>query len=216
MWHMGGVMSANNSPSRNLGWLAIATGGVILIGDVSLMLFFTIGSFFGTFNDLCVAFAAILSGLLSLILYPANRAYSPRLSQLLLTAALVGALVASIGSAFVIFDVTGYFLAGLMNFFGYGLVGLWLLGLNYSVPRRNGWPRRLVQFGLVSGASMSVGLLTGPGIVGRIDNPELAPWFVYVAPVASLGWLLLYPIWSIWLGRLLLTNRLSVQLAEET
>src|SRR5919109_1263448 len=77
MWHTGGVMTANNSPSRTLGWLAIATGGVILIGDVSLMLFFTIGGFFGTFNDLCVAFAAILSALLSLILYPAHRAYSP-------------------------------------------------------------------------------------------------------------------------------------------
>jgi hypothetical protein len=209
-------MSANNAPSRNLGWLAIALGGVILLGDVSLILFFTIGGFFGTLNDLCIAFAAILSALLAWILYPANRAYSPRLSQSLLTAALVGALVASIGSAFVIFDVTGYFLAGLMNFFGYGLVGLWLLGLNYSAPRRSGWPRRLVQFGLVSGASMAVGLLTGPGIVGRVDNPELAPWFVYVAPVASLGWLLLYPIWSIWLGRLLMTNRLSVELATET
>ena len=208
-------MSANNCPSRNLGWLAIAVGGVILLGDVSLILFFTIGSFFGTFNDLCVAFAAILSGLLAWMLYPAHHAYSPRLSQLLLSAALVGALVASIGSAFVIFDVTGYFLAGLMNFFGYGLVGLWLLGLNYSAQRRNGWLRRLVQFGLVSGASMSVGLLTGPGIVGRIDNPELAPWFVYVAPVASLGWLLLYPIWSFWLGRLILMNRLTVRLASE-
>jgi hypothetical protein len=213
---MGGVMSANNSPSPTLGWLAIATGGVILIGDVSLILFFAIGSFFGTFNDLCVAFAAILSALLSLILYPSHSAYSPRLSQMLLIAALVGALVASIGSAFVIFDITGYFLAGLMNFFGYGLVGLWLLGLNYSARRRNGWPRRLVRFGLLSGASMAVGLLTGPGIVGHIDNPELAPWFLYVAPVASLGWLLLYPIWSIRLGRLLLTNRLSVQLATET
>src|SRR5215218_2327401 len=48
MWHMGGVMTANNSPSRTVGWLAIATGGVILIGDISLMLFFTIGGFFGT------------------------------------------------------------------------------------------------------------------------------------------------------------------------
>ena len=209
-------MSANDFPSRNLGWLAIAVGGVVLLGDVTLILFFTIGGFFGTLNDLCIAFAAILSGLLSWILYPANRAYSRRLSQLLLTAALVGALVASIGSAFVIFDVTGYFLAGLMNFFGYGLVGLWLLGLNYCAQRRSRWPRRLVQFGLVSGASMSVGLLTGPGIVGRIDNPELAPWFEYVAPVASFGWLLPYPIWSIWLGRLLITNRLSVELATET
>jgi hypothetical protein len=124
MWHIGGVMTANNSPSRTLGWLATATGGVILIGDVSLTLFFTIGGFFGTFNDLCVAFAAILSGLLALILYPSHRAYSPRLSKMLLIAALVGGLVASIGSVFVIFDITGYFLAGLMNFFGYALVGL--------------------------------------------------------------------------------------------
>ena len=210
-------MTANNLPARTLGWLAVGVGGVILIGDVSLILFFTIGSFFGTFNDLCVASGAILSALLAWKLYPAHRAYSPRLGQILLTAALVGALIASIGSAFVIFDITGWFLAGLMNFFGYALVGLWLLGLNYYfAQRRNGWPRRLVQFGLVGGASMAVGLLTGPGIVGRVDDPALAPWFVYVAPVASLGWLLLYPIWSIWLGRLLLSNRLSVQLATET
>jgi len=203
-------MTANNFPSRTLGWLAIAIGGVILIGDVSLILFFTVGGFFGTFNDLCIAFAAILSALLAWMLYPAHRALSPRLSQFLLSAAFVGALVASIGSAFVIFDITGWFLAGLMNFFGYALVGLWLLGLNYFAKRKSTWPRYLVQFGLVSGAIMAIGLLTGPGIVGRVDDPELAPWFVYVAPVASLGWLLLYPIWSIWLGRLLLRNRFSV------
>jgi hypothetical protein len=208
-------MTANNFPSRTLGWLAIAIGGVTLIGVISLILFFTFGAFFGTFSDLCIAFEAILSALLAWMLYPAHRAYSPRLSQFLLTAALVGALVAFIGSAFVIFDITGWYLAGLMNFFGYALVGLWLLGLNYFAQRMDRWPRRLVQFGLVSGAIMAIGLLTGPGIVGRVDDPELAPWFVNGAQVASLGWLLLYPIWSIWLGRLLVTNRLTVQLATE-
>ncbi len=204
-------MTANNFPSRTLGWVANALGGLTLIGVVSLILFFTAGAFFGTLSDLCIALEAILSALLAWMFYPAHRAYSPRLSRFLLTAALVGALVAFIGSAFVIFEVTGWFLAGLMNFFGYALVGLWLLGLNYIfAQRRNRWPRRLVRFGLVSGAIMAIGLLTGPGIVGRIDDPELAPWFVSGAQVASLGWLLLYPIWSIWLGRLLLTNRLSV------
>ena len=203
-------MTANNFPSRTLGWTAIALGGVTLIGVVSLILFFTFGSFFGTFNDLCIASEAILSALLAWMFYPAHCAYSSRLRQFTLAAALVGALVAFIGSAFVIFDITGWFLAGLMNFFGYALVGLWLIGLNYFAQRMDRWPCRLVQFGLVTGASMAIGLLTGPGIVGRVDDPELAPWFVYVAPVASLGWLLLYPIWSIWLGRLLLSNRLTV------
>jgi hypothetical protein len=204
-------MTANNFPSRTLGWLAIAIGGVALVGVVSLILFFTFGGFFGTLNDLCIAIEAILSALLAWMLFPAHRALSPRSSQFMLAAALAGALVAFIGSVFVIFDITGWFLAGLMNFFGYALVGLWLLGLNYLARRMDGWPRRLIQFGLVSGASMAIGLLTGPGMVGRVDDPELAPWFWYVAPVASLGWLLLYPIWSIWLGRLLLMNRLTVQ-----
>jgi hypothetical protein len=77
------------------------------------------------------------------MLYPAHRALSPRLSQFMLAAALVGALVAFIGSAFVSFDITGWFLAGLMNFFGYALVGLWLLGLNYLAQRMDRWPRHL-------------------------------------------------------------------------
>jgi hypothetical protein len=205
-------MTANNLPSGTLGWLAIALGGGTLIGVVSLILFFTFGAFFGTLSDLCIALEAILSALLAWMFYPAHRAYSSRLSRFLLAAALVGALIAFIGSVFVIFDITGWFLAGLMNFFGFALIGLWLLGLNYYFVQRRDtrWPRRLVQLGLVSGAIMAIGLLTGPGIAGRIDDPELAPWFVSGAQVASLGWLLLYPIWSIWLGRLFLTNRLSV------
>ena len=200
-------MTINDFPSRAAGWLAITLGGVTLLGTVSLILFFTFGAFFGTFSDLCIAFGAILSALLAWMLYPARRALSPRLSQLLLTAALVGALVASIGSAFVIFDITGWFLAGLLNFFGYALIGLWLLGLNHFAGRTDRWPRRLVRFGLVTGAIMAIGLLTGPGIVGRVDDPALAPWFVTGAQVASVGWLLLYPIWSVWLGRFLLRER---------
>lgn len=208
-------MTSNNLPSRSPGWLAIAIGVVAFVGVGSLILFFTFGGFFGTFNDLCVAFEAILSAILAWMLYPAHRALSPRLSQFLLTAALVGSLVASIGSAFVIFDVTGWFLAGLLNFFGFALIGLWLLGLSYAARRMDRWPRNFVQYGLVSGALMAIGLLTGPGIAGRVDDPQLAPWFWYVAPLASLGWLLLYPIWSIWLGRLLLMNRLNLQPATE-
>jgi hypothetical protein len=156
-------MTTNDSPSRTVGWLAIATGGVALIGVVSLISFFTFGGFFGTLSDLCIAFGAILSALSAWMLYPAHRAYSPRSSRFLLAAALAGALVISIGSAFVIFDITGWFLAGLMNFFGYALIGLWLLVLNYFARRTDRWPRRLARFGLISGAMMAIGLLTGPG-----------------------------------------------------
>ena len=113
-------------------WLAIALGGVALLGVVLLISFFTFGSFFGTLNDLCVAIEAILCASVAWIFYPAHRVRSPRFSQFTLISALVvGALVVFVGSALVICDITGWFLAGLMNHFGYTLVGLWLLGLNY-------------------------------------------------------------------------------------
>ena len=67
-------MRANNFPSRTLGWVAIALGGLTLIGVVSLILFFTIGAFFGTLSDLCIALEAILSALLAWMFYPAHRA----------------------------------------------------------------------------------------------------------------------------------------------
>lgn len=198
-------------------WLAIALGGVTLLGVVLLISFFTFGSFFGTLNDLCVAIEAILCASVAWIFYPAHRVRSPRFSQFTLISALVvGALVVFVGSALVICDITGWFLAGLMNHFGYTLVGLWLLGLNYYfAQRRRTWPRRLVRFGLITGAIMAIGLLTGPGIVGRVDDPGLAPWFVNVGQLGSLGWLLLYPIWSIWLDHLLLSKRLAVQVGTE-
>jgi hypothetical protein len=95
----------------------------------------------------------MVAALLPWMHYPGHRTLSPRLSQFLLTAALIGALVASIGSAFVIFEVTGWFLAGLLNFFGYALVGLWLLGLSYTARRMVRWPRRFAQFGMATSLS---------------------------------------------------------------
>jgi hypothetical protein len=52
-------MTANNFSSRTPGWLALAVGVVALVGVVSLILFFTFSSLFGTLNDLCIAIEAI-------------------------------------------------------------------------------------------------------------------------------------------------------------
>jgi hypothetical protein len=199
-------MTASNFSSYAIGWTAVATGVMALLGLAFIVLFFTVGQPFGTLNDLCIGLAAILSGVLAWMLYPVHHAQSPHLSLLALAAAWAGALVVAAGSALVISGATGWFLAGLYMTAGNALIGLWLLALNYSARQAGSWPGGLALFGLAVGAIMAVGLVAVPGIVRGIDAQDAAPWFVNAGYVGGLGWLLLYPIWCLWLGRAALLN----------
>ena len=90
---------------------------------------------------MCNAVEAILSAALAWSLYPWLCMHAPRLSGFALIAALVGALIAAIGSALIILDFTGWYLAGLYTMFGYALAGVWLFGLNAAALRSFSWPR---------------------------------------------------------------------------
>jgi hypothetical protein len=206
------------SSSTTIGRNAIALAVVAILGLVFITLFYTLfegsGGPFGTLNDICVAFGGILSGGLVWKLYANHRTYAPRMSRFALGSGLIGACLAPLGSSFAIFDVTGWVLAGLVTTFGYALIGLWLLGLNYSALHWLALPQRLAQFGMVAGGIATIGILAGPGIIARTDAMESAQWFVLAGLyVGGLGWNILYTIWCIWLGRLLLSNRLELQLS---
>jgi hypothetical protein len=198
-------MTLGNFSPFTIGWVALATGGTGLLALAFIILFFTVGQPFGTLNDICIGLVAILSVLLAWMLYPQYHAQSPLLSQVTLIVALVGALVVAVGSVLVIFGITGWFLAGLYMAAGNALIGLWLLGLNYSAQHSNSWSQSLVIFGIVIGIIMALGLVAIPGIFRRIDAWDTAPWYInYVGQAGALGWLVLYPIWCIWLGRIFL------------
>ena len=130
-----------------MGWLAIATGGVALIRMLRLILFFALGQPFATLNDICIALAGILSGVLAWMSFSGQHAQSPLLSQLALMAAVVGVGVVILGSALVIFRVTGWVLYGFYMQFGNALIGLWLLRLRLSAQHSAAWPRGLVLLG---------------------------------------------------------------------
>jgi hypothetical protein len=206
-------MSPSNFPTRAIGGLAIAIGGATLIGVVSLILFFAVGGVFGALNDVCNAVEAILTAVLAWRMHPWLRSHAPQLSRLTLIAASVGAFIAGIGSALIILDFTGWYLAGLYTMFGYALVGLWMLGLNAAALRSFWWPRRLAQLGLLTAACMAIGFLAGPGILGAVDEVDAAPWFVNLGLLGSLGWMFLYPFWCVWLGRLLVANGATMRVA---
>jgi len=158
---------------------------VAIIGLVFITLFYSLiesgGGLFGTLNDVCVALGGILSGGLVWKLYPTHRSHAPRESRITLGIGLVGACLVPIGSGLVIFNVTGWFLAGLVTTFGYAMIGLWLLELNNSALHWIAFPRGLAQYGIVTGWIMAIGLLAAPGILARTDSIETAQWFVLIA-----------------------------------
>jgi hypothetical protein len=205
------------SSSSIIGLIAIITAVVAMIGLVFIALFYTlvdrIGGPFGALNDLFVAVGALLSGVLAWVIYPIHRSYAPRRSGFALASALIGACLAPIGSALVVYEVTGWFLAGLVTTFGYALIGIWLLVLNYSTLHWIAFPRGLARFGIAAGWVMTVGILAVPGILARTDSVDTAQWFVLAALfVGGLGWNLLYTAWCIWLGSRLLSKKLALQI----
>ena len=198
-------MTTSNFSAMTIGWVAIATGVTGLLALVFIILLFTVGQPFGTLNDICVGLTAILSAVLAWLFYPQYHAQSPLLGPVALVVALAGALIVTVGCVLVIFGITGWYLAGLYMAVGNALIGLWLLGLNYSAQRGDFWTNGLTIFGIVVAVIMLLGLAAIPGIFNRIDAWESAPWYVnYVGLAGSLGWLVLYPIWCIGLGRALL------------
>jgi hypothetical protein len=188
--------------------VAITTGIAGLLALALLILFFTVGGPFGKLNDVCNGLTGILSGVLAWMLRTKFYGRLPFLNYALILP-LIGALAVALGSVLIIFDITGWYLAGLYTSAGYALIGLWLLALNSLVRQISPWPYGLVNFSMIIGIIMALGLLTIPGIVNRIDAWESGPWYInYVGQAGSMGYLLLYPIWCILVGRnLLLTQK---------
>src|SRR5215217_7391513 len=104
-------MANTNIPSVAAGRVALVTGTASILATVLIILFFTVGGPFGTLNDIFNGVAGILSGVLAWTLRPAfyMNSFARWVMPLL---AAIGAIVVVIGSILIIFDVTGWVLAG--------------------------------------------------------------------------------------------------------
>lgn len=191
-----------------IGVFAIGAGVVGVFAILTIILFYTVGQPFGTLNDISNGLLGILSGVLAVLLYTQIRAQSPVLSLIGLILALVGAVAVPIGSALVVSGRMGWFQAGYYTAAGFGLMGLWLAGLNSVVNQGSGWSQGLIVAGIVIGGIMALGLLAIPGIFSGVESWEASPWYVKYAGVSasSLGWLILYPVWLILVSRLFLRS----------
>jgi hypothetical protein len=201
-------MRINTSTTSFSGWMALGTGVIVILAVISLILMFTVIPSFGALNDVLNGMVGVLSAVLAWMLHTVHRTKSPLMVQWEVAVAILGAIFSVIGSVLILYDFTGYFLAGLYSALGNALIGVWLLSFCYSMHSSSVLPRPLTWFGFVVAGFMALGLIGIPGILAGIDSMESMPGYLYVASLGWLGTYLLYPIWLIVLGqRLLYSSR---------
>ena len=196
-------MEGHFSPTT-IGWTAIASGVTAILAIVFLGMMATVNIFFGTLNDIFNSIIAILVAVLAWMLYSQFHAKAPLISQVTFVLAVLGTILAVVGSVLVIFKFTGFVLAGWYTGLGYALLGLWLAVFCYSLLGSDVLPNKLITFGIVTGIALATGILSIFGIMSRLDSFETLPWYLNIAYLAFLGMYILYPIWAIWFGRVLL------------
>lgn len=199
-------MTTRTFSTSTIGWVALGTGIAVILAVLTLILMYTVSMSFGAVNDVLNGIFGVFSAVLAWMLSAKPRAKSPLLSHIALALAFIGAIVSIIGSVLILYGFTGFFLAGLYSALANALIGVWLLAFCYSMQRSPALPQRLISFGFVVGACMALGLIGIPGIVARIDSMDSMPGYLYVALFGWLGTYVLYPLWTIWLGRSLLSR----------
>ena len=198
-------MTTNRVSTSTIGWVALGTGILIILAVIFLILMYSVSISFGAVNDVLNAIFGISSAVLAWRLCAEYRTKSRLISYMAPVVAIIGAIFSIVGSVLILYGFTGFFLAGLYSGLGNALIGSWLVVFCYSMQNSNTLPHSLISFGFVVGGFMALGLLGIPGIWARIDSMAFMPWYLYVALFGWLGTYVLYPIWTIWLARNLLS-----------
>ena len=193
----------------------LITIGVVSIVTFILLLIFFIGYFqgipalyvFGTTNDVLNSAIAMMSaGLVTyLALHHPKKSLWFWLSLPLLVAAWIGAAIGTIDSlrsggilsnaqvGLFRIKYNAAFLAEHNLHFGFGLISFGIIAVIFYAYQHKLWPTNLVVLGMFASLFMMIGL---------------------VGDLGSLGFIFLYPVWAILLGRWILSTdkRTNLQL----
>jgi hypothetical protein len=175
---------------------ALAVAVAVPAAIVLLVLYYTVGGPFGTLNDLANALVGVLSAVVA-----AQTAARFRVPVAAVAAAGAGATLMVVGSWLVITGRTGWVLAGLVSAAGAATLGAWLVTVNLNAARAGKLSQHVARLGAVSGALMTVGILSLPEILARVDRWDDLHWYGIAGFVGWLGLYLGYPVWCALLAR---------------
>ena len=189
---------------RLAGWSAYFNATVFVLSLVALMLFFSIGGFWGTLNDSLSIFWMLSFIPLSIALYQINRAVNAPISLVSSIIGITAAIAFAVMQIFLVFGLVRFeqtFTAVLATTAIFGLsvlVQALLARAGHSLPAGLIWV--MIIYGIAS-------LLGAIGFqIGGEQHP-LAMIGLLLTAISGL-------IWVIWFGRLLLAGNVSITLAS--
>lgn len=183
----------NRLRSKSIGYFLLTIGMIIILGGISLIIFF-IGyfqnvpsiTFFGPVNDILTSLEAVLSAVLATTILVMQGKRWFWLNSIGTVLTWIGAFIVTLDSLMaggIIPRHTAIMLRNDYGFpsmlttndlhFGFGLIGIWLMLLNFQAMRAKSWQELFIGLGFFTGVIMQ----------------------------APLGFGILYPVWCIWLGR---------------
>lgn len=183
----------NRLRSKSIGYFLLTIGMIIILGGISLIIFF-IGyfqnipsiTFFGPVNDILTSLEAVLSAVLATTILVMQGKRWFWLNSIGTVLTWIGAFIVTLDSLMAGGIIPRHIAIMLRNdygfpsmlttndlHFGFGLIGFWLMLLNFQAMGTKSWPAHLMGLGFFAGIIMQ----------------------------APLGFGILYPVWCIWLGR---------------
>ena len=211
-----------------VGWSAILSGAIDLIGFVFLLLFFALEAplwiqggepdtppLFGTLNDASSIFVALFMIPVAVALNKINRSQYPTLSLISLIIGMTGMLATAIIQALYVTRLIQTAQEGVLVGIAGAFTGLWMILVNV-LGRAANLPRGLAWLGIVAGVSIilpPVAVIAIGGLAPLLDDPSIAlsnPLFIFAFAAGVLGISIGSAIWAIWLGRLFLTGKLPM------
>jgi hypothetical protein len=182
---------------RYAGWSAYVSAAATVVVFVTAILFFAGGGPFGILNDISSVFQVLFMLPVALALYQLLRPSAQFLNTVALATGIVGMLVSGFGQSLLVFGIITY-QQSLLFFPAGAAIGIWLVLANVQALSSELLPRGLAWAGVLSGASY---ILT---VAGFLLGGQQSPFFY----MGGLVLVIAYPIWAIWLGRMLLSDKL--------
>jgi len=188
--------------ARLTGWSAFISATGTILTFLTGILFFTIGQPFGTIEDIASVIQVAFMIPLAIGLYRLIPSTRKAVSFFGAVVGILGMLIACIGQGLLVLGRIDYPTS--MKFFpGAVAIGIWLLVL-WWLARTNGFfPSGLAWASFVAGLGYFV------TVFGFLWGGQDSPVFY----AGSLALVVGYSVWAIWLGRLLLSVRLSAGVA---